>query len=136
KGHGPLVLHYDGNAWAQVPTGQSGDLWWVHAFANGPVFMSGANANVLKWEGTHFVRTVTPGLPRNTVFGVWGAAPDDVYAVGSGGGANGFIWHYDGNAWSVVSLPDDIPAFTNGDIPGFFKVWGSGKNDVWVVGDR
>lgn len=136
KGAGPLVLHYDGTAWASLSTGQSGDLWWVHAFRDGPVLFAGANANVVIYDGNRFIRTVTPGRPRDTVFGVWGAAPDDVYAVGSTGGGNGFVWHYDGVAWSVVELPDDTPVLAGGDTPGLFKVWGSAADDVWVVGDR
>ena len=48
KGSGPLVLHYDGQAWRALHTGQTGDLWWVQAFPQGPALMSGAGATVLK----------------------------------------------------------------------------------------
>jgi hypothetical protein len=134
-GSGPAVVHYDGHAWKTLVTGQPGDLWWLQAFAGGPVFMGGANANVLRYDGSSFERMLTPGLPKCTVFGVWGASPTDVYAVGSVAGGNGFIWHFDGQAWTEVALPDSVPTFPNGDNPGLFKVWGSGASDVWVVGD-
>src|SRR5512143_65354 len=50
KGSGPLVLHWDGNAWSQLQTGFTGDLWWVHAFASGPVFFGGAGGLVLRYD--------------------------------------------------------------------------------------
>jgi hypothetical protein len=78
----------------------------------------------------------TPGLGKHIVFGVWAASDDDLYAVGSAQGRNGFVWHYDGEQWSDVALPSDLPLDEQRDIPGFFKVWGASSEDVWVVGDR
>ncbi|WP_224245320.1 DUF6851 domain-containing protein [Hyalangium gracile] len=43
KGSGPEVLHYDGIEWRKLETGHRGDLWWVHAFEQGPVLMAGGN---------------------------------------------------------------------------------------------
>ncbi len=134
KGKGPIVLHYDGAAWTRIDTKSRGDLWWVHAFADGPVFAVGAYSTILRHDGEGFTRMKTPGLGYHTVYGVWGATPDDMYAVGSGSGRNGFVWHYDGETWSALTLPADIPGNDIGDTPGFFKVWGSGADDVWVVG--
>lgn len=136
KGHGPIVLHYDGSKWERLATGSRGDLWWVHAFADGPVFLAGAYATVLKYEGGTFTRMKTPGIGFQTVYGVWGSAPNDLYAVGSGAGRNGFVWHYDGETWTDLALPLDLPATDLGDTPGFFKVWGHNADDVWVVGGR
>jgi len=134
KGTGPLVLHYDGAAWSVVPTGTRGSLWWVHAFAGGPTFFGGANSTVLRYDGTTFERLPTPGVAAHTIFGVWGRAPNDLYAVGSVASRNGFIWHWDGTRFEEVAVPDDIP--TNaGDIPGFFKVWGD-DHRVFVVGGQ
>ena len=135
KGHGPLVLHFDGKVWKELATGQSGDLWWVQAIENGPVLMAGGSGTVLRYDGVKFERLDSPGLGRHTVYGVWGSSGDDFYAVGSGGGRNGFVWHYHGGAFENVVLPLDLPRLPNGEVPGFFKVWGTGKDgDVWVVG--
>ena len=41
---------------------------------------------------------VEGGLPLS---GIWGAAPDDVWAVGYGG----LVLHYDGTAWQRVAVP-------------------------------
>jgi hypothetical protein len=133
KGQGPLVLHFDGSAWHQLHTGQTGDLWWVQAMPGGPVFMSGAGAMVLRFDGQHFERLNTPGLGRQTVYGVWGTEAGNFYAVGSAAGRNGFIWHFHDGAFQNDVLPLDLPRIAGGEVPGFFKVWGIG-DDVWIVG--
>ncbi len=133
KGHGPLVLHFDGKAWKELPTGQRGDLWWVHALPNGPMLMSGAGGTVLSYDGRLFERMKTPGLGKQTVYGVWGTGPEDFYAVGSAAGRNGFIWHHHEGRFEAETIPLDVPRIAGGEIPGFFKVFGAG-DDVWVVG--
>ena len=136
KGHGPLVLHFDGHGWKELHTGHSGDLWWVQAIPNGPVLMSGANGTVLRYDGQKFERLPTPGLGKQTVYGVWGKDGNDFYAVGSAGGRNGFVWHYEGGKFTDEVLPLDLPRVAGGEVPGFFKVFGNPTpmDDVWVVG--
>jgi hypothetical protein len=133
KGRGPLVLHFDGKGWKELKTGTSGDLWWVHTFPNGPALMAGANGAVLRYDGNKFERMSTPGLGKHTVYGVWGKSADDFYAVGSAAGRNGFVWHYHNNKFDKDVIPLDVPRLPGNEVPGFFKVWGSG-DDVWVVG--
>jgi hypothetical protein len=135
KGQGPLVLHFDGAAWTEVPTGHRGSLWWVHAFSRTEAVFGGANANLLLWRDGVITRLPTPGLGRHTVFGVWGESASDFYAVGSAGSRNGFIWHYDGAQFTELALPDDIPT-VGGDLPGLFKIWGDEQGHVWAVGAR
>jgi hypothetical protein len=133
KGQGPLVLHFDGKRWSEMRTGQHGDLWWVYVPPQGPAIMAGANATVLRVDGGRFERMKTPGLGRQTVYGVWGTSADDFYAVGSAAGRHGFVWHYHGGAFETEPLPADLPRVANRELPGFFKVFGAG-DDVWVVG--
>ena len=133
-GKGPVVLHYDGSAWERRATGVRGDLWWVHAIDGGPVFLGGSDAHLLRYEDGEFERLATPGLGKHTVFGVWAAAPDDVYVVGSVAGRNGFIWHYDGSGFDEPALRSGLPEDEVRDAPGFFKVWGLSPDDVWIVG--
>lgn len=135
-GDGPLVLHWDGDGWERKATGVSGDLWWVQALESGDVYMSGSDAHVLRYRDGAFERLPTPGLGKHVVFGVWASAPDDVYAVGAAQGRNGFIWHYDGQSFVELPVPDGVPLDGNADLPGFFKVWGRSSDDVWVVGAR
>jgi hypothetical protein len=133
-GQGPAVLHFDGDGWERVATGVRGDLWWAHATSDGPVYFGGSDALVLRYEDGSFERLHTPGLGKHTVFGIWAAAPDDVYIVGSVAGKNGFVWHYDGTSFDEPVLPADLPQNEDLDGPGFFKVWGLSETDVWVVG--
>src|SRR5688572_7478809 len=61
-------------------------------------------------------------LPQgNPLRAVWGAAANDVWAVGDAGA----IIHYDGSAWRAASSP--VTANLNG-------VWGSAAHVVWAVG--
>jgi hypothetical protein len=133
KGAGPVVLHWDGAAWEKLTTGSRGDLWWVLPFAGGPVYMAGSGATLLRYENGAFTRMAAPGVARNTVYGIWGKSPDDVYAVGSVAAHSGFVWHYDGQAWTELRLPANLPHSEKGETPGLFKVWGTG-DDVWFVG--
>jgi hypothetical protein len=133
QGTGPAVWHFDGSAWERKNTGTSGDLWWVHVFADGTAFLGGANATVLRAQGERVDRLRTPGVARHTVYGLWGRAPDDLWAVGSVAGRDGFAWRFDGAAWTDVPLPEDLPRSRSGDSPGLFKVCGAGDT-VWLVG--
>jgi hypothetical protein len=133
KGQGPLVLHFDGTRWKELHTGERGDLWWVQTLPNGPVLMAGGGGMVLRYDGQHFERLKTPGLGKQTVYGIWGTEGDDFYAVGSASGRSGFVWHCRHGAFETEELPiDELPVAT-GELPGFFKVFGLG-DDVWVVG--
>jgi len=79
----PTLLHRTGGEWREVEAAETlHDLWWVHAFEDGPVFISGGGATVLRVEGETIERTPTPVFFGNTVYGVWGASPTDVWAVG------------------------------------------------------
>ena len=46
----------------------------------------------------------TVKIPFNYLRRFWGSSPNDVWAVGSGGGLDQTIWHFDGNGWSERKL--------------------------------
>jgi hypothetical protein len=132
----PTLLHRDGSGdWStlEVPSVLH-DIWWVHAFEGGPTFFAGGGATVLRVEGDEVERTPTPVFFGNTIYGMWGPSPDDLWAVGGFAGRDGFIWHYDGTSWTAEDVPLDIPRAANGEVPALFKVWGRSSDDVWVVG--
>jgi hypothetical protein len=79
-GSGPTVMNFDGERWFQLETGHSGDLWWVFGFEDGPIFLGGKDGLILRFERGEFQRMETPGV--GTVYGIWGTAPDDLWAVG------------------------------------------------------
>lgn len=131
-GRGPAVLHFDGAAWTRLSTGQAGNLWWVFGFAEGPVFMGGEGGAILRYQGGAFTRMPTPG--GETVFGIWGASADDVWAVGgaSGGASGAFAWRLRGDAW--IAAPGFPAALAEGDT--IWKMYGRGADDAWMVGTR
>lgn len=128
-----VAWHFDGTAWSEVPLDASVPLLnWTMPFTPSDAFMVGNGGTVLRWDGSSF----TPMASGTTedLWGVWGAAPNDVWAVGGSGfpGATATLIHYDGTSWQPVT----IPPLERADVRAFFKVWGSSASDVWVVGQR
>ncbi len=131
-GAGPSVVHYDGAGWTTVDTGTRGDLWWVTSAGGDTLWMGGADGRVLQHaraSGQTVEHVLDPVL---TVFGVWAAADDDVWAVGgdidASAGASQ-VWHWDGAAWARATIPADATAAM-----AIYKVWGRSSTDVWAVG--
>ena len=57
----------------------------------------------------------------NTLNGVWGSSPNNVFAVGY----SGTILHFDGAVWSEMS---------SGTSNTLKDIWGSSEDDVYAVG--
>lgn len=129
-GDGPMVIHWDGSGWTKLDTGIRGDLWWVYGFADGPVFMGGKDGHILRYEDGDFTLETTP--TPETVFGIWGTSPSDMWAVGGldGGQSGAFAWRRDGESWVLApGFPTELT-----DTHGLWKVWGASSTDVWIVG--
>lgn len=135
-GRGPLVLHYDGGGWQRLDSGATGGLWWIAtAPIGGDFYMCGDAGLILQYDPPSglFTRHTTPGTQR--LFGIWGMAPDDLWAVGGDEIApdtGGVIWHFDGAQWTAL----DLSAVRPNGVPQLFKVWGRAADDVWAVGFR
>lgn len=121
----PAILHLDGTTWRRIDSGQHGiDLWWVFGFAGGDTFFTGSGGTILRYRGGAFEKLTTPR--SGIIFGLWGAAPDDLWAVGSGDDGHGIVWRYDGAAWRDAEItPSEIP-------PLVLKVHGQRADDVWI----
>ncbi|MCB9702173.1 MAG: hypothetical protein H6711_09780 [Myxococcales bacterium] len=129
-GSGPTVLRFDGMQWSRVSTGQAqGNLWWVFGFAGGPVYVGGEGGVILRYQDGAFTPMTTPGTA--TVFGIWGASPDDVWAVGGASeSSGGFAWRLSGDAWvDEPSLPADVATSA-----AIWKIHGAAPDDAWLVG--
>jgi hypothetical protein len=122
---GPAILHLDGQAWSRIDSGQLGvDLWWVFGFDGGDVFFTGSGGTILRDHGGVFEKMTTPR--SGIIFGLWGASPDDLWAVGSGDDGHGIVWRYDGSAWRDAEVaPSELPAL-------ILKVHGQRADDVWI----
>ncbi len=83
---------------------------------------SGVAAPSLTWS------VVDPGTDE-WLYGIWGSASDDVWAVGWGTIAEGpTILHFDGSTWA---LDEGVPT---GKTHVLRAVWGTAKDNVWAVG--
>ena len=68
----------------------------------------------------------TLDMPMNYLSSVWGAAPDDVWAIGGGGTQYDRLLHYDGTEWTT---------YTNEVIwCSGFTLFGFSADDVWMGG--
>lgn len=131
-GSGPVVVRYDGAAWTALPTGTTGDLWWVASTSADTLWMGGEAGRVLRYSRAANTFTEATLDPAITVFGVWGASDDEVWAVGGDvnvGSDGAQVWRWDGAAWGRVELPAEAAAAV-----AIYKVWGRSATDVYAVG--
>ena len=133
-GGAALLLKWDGTTLATIPTPGAHAFWWIHRIADDDMVLAGESGEVSRFDGA----TLTPiavGAPAGTtLFGVWGATSDDLWAVGgsfTSGGPRRVIMRSAGGSWHAVDSPAEVDA----DVT-YFKVWGASASDVWIVGDR
>lgn len=130
-GTGPYVLHGDGGTFSRVDVGSPGDLWWAWRAGADALWIAGAGGRIVRYTPSSGTSTVDTTVASVTLFGLWGASTDDVWAVGgdlalADGAA---VFHYDGAAWTPAVLPAEADA-----APAIYKVWGTGPTDVWACG--
>jgi hypothetical protein len=127
------LFHYDGARWEadDVPAGTP-LLNWVKPFDDGQVVVAGNGGTILWDDGSGWVTLETP--TTEDLWGVWGASPDDVWAVGGRGREDGqaTVLRYDGAEWTAAA----VPMIARPGVNAWFKVWGSSANDVYVVGQN
>lgn len=130
-----VMMRHDGTSWAPVDLGVTPApplLNWIHGFDAQTMVVVGSNGTALHRTGGTWTRVSTP--TDQNLWGVWGATPDDLWAVGGNGREAGeaTVLRYQGGAWTAVALP----ALERPNVFAFFKVWGSGPDDVFIVGQR
>jgi hypothetical protein len=118
-GPAPVVFHWNGNAWNTVITPTQTQ------FGNPFAVWGSGNTTVL--VGTQFVRCTgeacsVEGSAPDSLYGVWGSSTSNIFAVGRGG----HIMRSTGQGWTAMQSPTTRT---------LRRVWGSGPNDVWAVGD-
>jgi len=73
-----------------------------------------------------YVWTVdTLQIPFTTLYSMSGSAPNDIWAVGPGGGLDKTIYHFDGTSWTTdgISRPVSPEA-----------IFALSKNNIWIAG--
>lgn len=142
------ILHYDGSAWSSMSTDAGRNLFAVWGSAPTNVLAVGmlgsdiappggtcgyfcAYQLIERYDGSQWSTMspyrATPYLSpydittSGILYGIWGSAANNVYAVGSGS-----ILHYDGSSWVSMS---------SGSAGALYAVWGIAANKVYAVGD-
>jgi hypothetical protein len=130
---GGVILHYDSDGWRQIDPGFPVPLLnWVHGTSAANVFVGGLDGQMLHFDGRSWTAQETP--VTTPVWGIWAVAPGDAWAVGGNNQVRGtpFVLHYDGAQWSLAP----IPVLQRPGVYAFFKVWGSGPNDIYTIGQN
>ncbi|MDP6946028.1 MAG: hypothetical protein QF464_17905, partial [Myxococcota bacterium] len=125
----PLVLSLRGDDWTRHDPGFAQQAWWIHGWDDGSLMVVGDGGSVARYDGTTWTDLGVESLAGATLYGVWGATPDDVWAVGGPfllapegvTQRDNVLVHFDGQSWSEVSLPSDVL----GAGANLFKVWGT-----------
>lgn len=126
------ITHYDGATFAEHPSPVSATLWGVFAISPSDAWAVGGTPNggvgapndiVLHWDGVAWKVEPLPGAPLGrTLYKVWAADADNVYAVGE----KGTIWHKSLGAWSLVDPP---PVSTK-----LLTIAGCSATEIYAVG--
>ena len=132
-GDNGFILHFDGGGWTVVATSPAGlGLNAIWGTSSTDIWAGGNN--LLHWDGqTWSPATNLPYPFLTSISGIWGSAPNNVYAVGAPALGGGFsdmgaggasVMRWDGSSWTAVTTP----------IGPLTSIWGSGPSDVWVDG--
>jgi hypothetical protein len=124
-------LHYDGRRWKDLAAGGADTFWWTHGTSASDTWIVGEHGRITHWDGVVF--TEHAAITTATLYGVWAAATNDVWAVGgtpeSGiSQPNDVVLHFDGTSWAPSPLPRVFGR-------AFFKVWGTAAGNLYIVGE-
>lgn len=128
-----VVMHSDGDDWTKLKVpGKPPLLNWVFGFKRNDVWMVGEKGTVLHFDGDDWLAHESP--TEEALWGIWGASPKQLWAVGGSGrpGAEATLLRYENDTWAKVELPK----FRRAGVRALFKVWGSGKDNVFAVGQN
>lgn len=105
-------LHWNGTAWTDVTPAHDATSVWAASPNDAWLATTGGLEH---WDGAMWNAPTAANVDV-----VWGTSSSDVYAVGFA------AKHWNGNAWSTLTLPQPSARW--------FSVAGSGPNDVWLGG--
>jgi len=116
------LFHFDGESWSEIwiQTGllAGKDLWGP---SGDNLFMTGSDGSIAHFDGQNLTTMYSGGGTQ--LWGLWGTGSQNVYACGSAG----LVLHFDGDSWQPEATPPSEASYRG--------VWGSGPDDVYVVGD-
>jgi hypothetical protein len=137
-----LIEHYDGVTWSrpnEPVINEYGEVFDVSGTSRTDVYAVGrqdapfdtepgepdVHHKILHYDGTGWTMVfgiLTEHTDPTGFTSVWATAPNDVFAVGSGG----HIWHFNGSEWLAMASPT---------ADHLWDLWGSSGSDVFAVGN-
>jgi hypothetical protein len=130
------LLRFDGREWAAEALAEGFPLAnWVYGVegsGGGTILWIAGNYGQAARRGVDGSWTVMDLGTSSALWGIWGTADDDMWAVGGNiPGDEPILAHWDGSAWTL----EDIPPLDR-ELDALFKVWGTGPDHVFAVGHR
>lgn len=135
-GSRPMILRWNGSAWARMKTPDgvgSASLIGVaatsvkNAWAVG--FTEGGFTLIVHWDGTAWRRVPSPSPGRGALLaGVTATSARTAWAVGTTGGRKILILRWNGTAWTRAPAPD-LPAGSTLE-----RVTATSASNAWAVG--
>lgn len=130
-GNSGTIIHFDGTSWSVVapPTGFMFDLNGIWGSSANDLWAVGQAGSLLHYDGDKWKEQVSP--TGQTLFGVWGLGPQEVYAAGDSltAGSQGAVLRYNGTSWTSIS---------NSGIPNYRlnAIWAdnTGSKLIYVCG--
>jgi hypothetical protein len=129
-----LILHWNGTAWAQVPSPNPSAQYTVlnavaatsasNAWAVGSTLSSPV---ILRWDGTRWQQMPTPSAPDGVLYGVAATSASNAWAVGSNSDKGTLIFHWNGTTWTQIPGPDASDDY-------FSAVAATSASSAWAVG--
>jgi hypothetical protein len=113
-------LHFDGRSWTAV-SGPRRSFRTGFARAPNDAIAVDDQGGKWHWDGTSWWEITLPIFGSDSIYELWGTAPDDVWAVGC---CSGGIHHWDGDSWERVYTASE---------PFVDHVGGSARDDVWFT---
>lgn len=130
------MAHFDGSNWSDATPSNLGELPmqnWIYG-VDGELWTVGERGVTLhSASGTGDDWELVQAPVDVPIWGVWGPSADDLWAVGGDatpGSGDPVLLHYTGGAWEQVEAPE-----LDRSCDAFFKVWGTGPDHAFVVGD-
>lgn len=130
--------------WSQACFGGGSCDPWSAAEASAGAAESGPAAQLLADGLTQVHATFAPRQDRTRsgfcwvnptphgfiLTGVWGSAPNDLWAVGDGG----TVMRYNGTAWIALRPQEVWGSDRSVSTAPLLGIWGSSRSDIWMVG--
>jgi hypothetical protein len=135
----PLIEHWNGTQWSIVASPNpspvlGAQLLGVAAISANNIFAVGTGDLVEHWDGAKWSVVVSPAFNgAGTLNAISADSSSDVWAVGAISNGTPLALHFNGQAWSQVTVA--VPVSTGSSFPSIFHgVTAISPTNVWAVG--